>query len=161
MALEHLDKASSTEKALAHALTSRFPVDHTDIDFTASESAYAEAMRPVYAEYEEDDLDVIALSADAIMNSAPRKMFDKHTERPIVSSPVFEVKGILEHGLAKPGVKHHRGIPHLYIHLMEMSDIPHTALDASDLIREMIPDTGKSPTNATLLPGGPSRKSNG
>lgn len=155
-ALRHLDNASPVEQALVKALQSRFPADRTDINFTLTERAYATAMRPVYQQLGENDLDVIALFADALMNSAPRKMFDAKPGRPIASSPVFEARATLEHGLSLSGVQFHPGVPHLYIHLMEMSDEPQTALPASDLIRDMIPDAGHMyhmPTHLDVLVG--------
>lgn len=103
-ALRHLKDAPPVELALVEALQSRFPVDHTDIDFTESERAYAAAMRPVYQKFG-DDLDVNALFADALMNSAPRKMFHAKTGKAIPTSPVFEVKETLERGLAHPDAR--------------------------------------------------------
>lgn len=151
-----MNSISPIEQALIKALQSRFPVDHINIDFTESEKDYATAMRPVYDQFGKDDLDVIALFADALMNSAPRKMFDAKTGRPIPSSPVFEARATLEHGLSLPEVKSHPGIPHLYIHLMEMSDEPAAALPASDILRYMLPDAGHMyhmPTHLDVLVG--------
>jgi hypothetical protein len=46
-AIEHLHGASPAEQALIQALQSRFPVNHTDNDFSSSEVEYATAMREV------------------------------------------------------------------------------------------------------------------
>lgn len=76
------------------------------------------------------------------MTWTPRDFFDKKTGKPVTSSPVLEVKGVLETGLKHAEVSRHPGVPHMYIHLMEMSDTPEKALAAADIIRDLVPDAG-------------------
>jgi hypothetical protein len=155
-AIEYLHGASPAEQALIQALQSRFPVNHTDNDFSSSEEEYAAAMREVYDGFGENDLDIIAPFADALMNTAPRKMFDAKTGSPIPSSPVYSVKEVLEYGLAQPKISEHPGVPNLYIHLMEMSATPDVALPAAEHIRRMNIDAGHLhhiPTHLDVLVG--------
>lgn len=113
-------------------------------------------MRGVYQEFGQTDLDIVALFADSLMVWKPRKMFDSNTGKAIPSSPVAEVRSVLERGLQLPGVRGHAGVPHLYIHLMEMSDTPEVALVACDIIRDLVPDAGHMfhmPTHIDVLVG--------
>ena len=142
-ALKRLDKASKWEKAMIKALATRFPDNDTTRDLSAHEEIYAAKMRETFKELDGDsDFDTVTLFADALMNSAPRKLYDTSTGSPIETSPVLEVKALLERALKRPGVEKHPGVAHLYIHLMEMSSTPEAALQAADMIREQVPDTG-------------------
>ncbi|RYP86807.1 hypothetical protein DL769_000652 [Monosporascus sp. CRB-8-3] len=120
----------------------RFPSEEVPKDFTPSVLAYADAMRQVYKQFGENDLDIITLTADALMNTAPWGLYDSRTGKPNLSTPVLEVKEILERGLRHPDAKHHPGILHMYIHLVEMSDQPEIAVIAADHLRTLIPDAG-------------------
>lgn len=144
-----LDKANAAEpvitpveKALIQALQKRYSMTEVIVDFSIPNKAYTDQMREVYREFGNDDLDVTALFADAIMVWKARQFFDAHTGKPILSSPVFEVRKVLETGLNHPSVTNHPGIPHLYIHLMERSDTPEVSLKAANIIRDLVPDAG-------------------
>lgn len=127
------------EKRLIEAIERRFQEN----DFKASNDAYGEAMRKIYQEFNgEKDLNLISLTADAVMNTAVRKLFESGSGKPILSSPVFEIKDILERGMKEPGAMKHPGVLHFYIHLMEMSETPEAALVASDNLRQLVPDSG-------------------
>ncbi|KAL3461148.1 hypothetical protein BJX64DRAFT_261403 [Aspergillus heterothallicus] len=146
------------EVALIRALAIRFPNDDPSRDLTGCAFAYADAMRQVYEIHgnNDSDFDIVTLFADALMNCTPRKLYDASTGLPIASSPVFEVKALLERALKTPGVEFHPGPAHMYIHLMEMSATPEAALPAAELIREMIPDTGHTfhmPAHIDVLVG--------
>ena len=141
-ALRRLNGSLGWERGLIEALAMRYPDDKPDRDLAACDVAYANAMRDVYREFGQGDFDIITLFADALMNVAPRKMFDTKTGSPIPSTPVFEVKDLLEGTLRMPGVEKHPGVAHMYIHLMEMSATPEAALPAADMIRDLVPDTG-------------------
>lgn len=52
------------------------------------------------------------------------------------------MKTILDQALAQPGGSDHAGILHLYIHLMEMSGVPESALKASERLQGLVPDAG-------------------
>ncbi|KAK0642382.1 hypothetical protein DIS24_g9092 [Lasiodiplodia hormozganensis] len=136
-----LSTVSAVENALVDAIQHRFPVGHVPDDLAAPNVAFANAMREVHSRFG-DDLDVIALYADALMATAPKKLFEAATGKPILSSPVFEVKDTLERGLQLPGGMAHPGLLHLYIHLMERSATPEAALVAADALRDLIPDGG-------------------
>lgn len=127
------------ERSLLFAVESRLP----ESDFQAANVAYSDAMRKVYRDYNgENDLHLTTLFSEAMMNTAPRQMYESGSGRPIPSSPVFEVKHVLEKGMKLPGAMEHPGLLHMYIHLMEMSDTPEAALLASDNLRSLIPDSG-------------------
>jgi tetratricopeptide (TPR) repeat protein len=155
-ALKRLDYASDWEQALIKALAKRYPNDDPSRDLLACNKAYADSMRDVYLTLGRDDFDIITLFADALMNCAPRKLYDAPTGLPIASSPVFEVKDLLEQTLKIPGVEKHPGPAHMYIHLMEMSATPEAALPAAEMIREIFPDTGHTfhmPAHIDVLVG--------
>lgn len=155
-AAENSDRLEDWEHAVIKALALRFPNDDPSRDFLACSKAYADAMREVYTNLGRNDFDIITLFADALMNVAPRKLYDAPTGLPIESSPVFEVKELLEGALKMPGVERHPGPAHMYIHLMEMSATPEAALPAAELIREIFPDTGHTfhmPAHIDVLVG--------
>ena len=141
-ALKRANNASDWEAAIIRALTKRYPDDNPNRNFGACDKTYADAMREVYGSLGEGDFDTITLFADALMNCAPRTLYDSATGLPIPGSPVFEVKDLLEASLSLPGVEKHPGVAHMYIHLMEMSATPEAALPAADMIRDQVPDTG-------------------
>ena len=155
-ALKRANDASEWERALIVAHAKRYPNDDPGRDLLACSKAYADAMREVHQSLGRDDFDIITLFADALMNCAPRKLYDATTGLPIASSPVFEVKELLETALKMPGVETHPGPAHMYIHLMEMSLTPEAALPAAEMIREIFPDTGHTfhmPAHIDVLVG--------
>ncbi len=131
---------SPLETALVKALATRFPrsTDAIPEDLSSFDYAYAEAMRGVY-EAHGDDIDVIALFADAIMCTRPRLLWDVDTGN-TTGQDVDDARAALEKGLARPEGRGHPGICHLYIHLMEMSPFPEVALPAADSLRRIVPD---------------------
>ncbi|KPM39917.1 hypothetical protein AK830_g6670 [Neonectria ditissima] len=131
--------ASPVERALVDAIQCRFPFSSPPDDFLPSVLEFADAMRNVYSKFDED-LDVAALTADALMNTAPWNLFERTTRKPNLKTPVLEIKDILERPLKSEC--RHPGIMHLYIHLMEMSDTPEAALAAADCLRTLVPDSG-------------------
>ncbi|KAK0385553.1 hypothetical protein NLU13_6732 [Sarocladium strictum] len=156
LALRHAHRATDWEHALIEAHALRYPDEDLDKDFAACDRAYADAMRKVYREFGMNSFDLVTLFADALMMCAPRKLFDTATGLPILSSPVMEVKELLEKHLKVPGVEKHPGPAHLYIHLMEMSSTPEAALPAAEMIREQVPDTGHTyhmPAHIDVLVG--------
>ncbi|KAI9897853.1 hypothetical protein N3K66_007709 [Trichothecium roseum] len=160
LARAEADSAAVTpwETALIRALARRFPDEDAGRDFAACDRAYADAMREVYLEHGRggDDLDMVTLFADALMNCAPRKLYDAATGQPNPDTPVFEAKALLEDALRRPGAERHPGPAHMYIHLMEMSSTPGAALPAAAIIRDLIPDTGHTfhmPAHIDVLVG--------
>ncbi|KAK4034945.1 hypothetical protein C8A01DRAFT_38578 [Parachaetomium inaequale] len=134
--------ATPVEQALINALRRRFPSAEAPTDFTPSVLAYADAMREVDKRFGELDLDVTALTADALMNTAPWKLYHAQTGEPRLETPVLEIHGILERGLALPEARHHPGVLHMYIHLVEMSKTPEKGVKAADYLRHLVPDAG-------------------
>jgi tetratricopeptide (TPR) repeat protein len=135
--------ASAVERGLIKALQTRFPTaDPADTDaLLAGRSAYADAMVKL-AEAHTDDLDVAALTADALINVTPWALWDSTTGAPAAGSRVLPAKRILDDALATPAGREHPGVLHLYLHAMEMSTTPQDALPAADLLRNLAPDAG-------------------
>ncbi|KAH7122905.1 hypothetical protein EDB81DRAFT_665106 [Dactylonectria macrodidyma] len=142
LARQHAVSGLPVERALVDALAYRFPFSSAPDDFSPSVSGYANAMRTVYREFGDKDLDVIALTADALMNTHPWNLFERATRRPNLATPVLEIKDMLERALKLPDSRHHPGILHMYIHLMEMSDTPEVALMPANYLRNLVPDSG-------------------
>jgi hypothetical protein len=142
-ASQFLEGATPVEVALIRAIQARFPAESvTEEDFASRNASYADAMRGVYREFGTQHLDVITLTADALMNTRPWDLYQIGTGRPTPGAPTLEIKAVLEGGLSLPGAKHHPGICHMYIHLMEMSATPEKALMAADHLRNLVPDGG-------------------
>lgn len=136
-------RAGAVEQALIAALTARFPTDDpADADaLQAGHTAYADAMSALAQAYP-DDIDVAALTADALVNVTAWALWDIRTGEPAPGSRVVEAKRILDDALATETGRAHPGILHLYLHAMEMSTTPQAALPAADLLRGLVPDAG-------------------
>jgi len=150
--------ASPAERALAEALLHRYPAEVPVGDGAACSiwnAGYADAMREVYRRFP-DDPDVAALTADALMNLTPWQLWDQRTGEPADGAATEEAKRILDRALAAPGGREHPGLLHFYIHLMEMSAHPESALWAGDALRDLVPDAGHlrhMPTHLDVLCG--------
>ncbi|KAI1412049.1 TPR domain protein [Hypoxylon sp. FL1857] len=151
-----LDSASPVEKALVEALKYRFPQEHAgDQNWSIWNQGYADAMGRVYKDFP-DDLDIAALYVDALMNLTPWQLWDIDSGEPASGARTLEAKDILERSMAQDGGSRHPGLLHLYIHLMEMSPSPETALDAANTLRDLVPDAGHlnhMPTHIDVLVG--------
>ncbi|UGT45343.1 hypothetical protein LTV02_18995 [Nocardia yamanashiensis] len=139
-AVELAEAASPVERALVQALTARYPSGTPD-DGAGWNLAYAEAMRLVYKQFP-DDLDVAALCADALMNLTPWALWDQRTGAAAAGAHTLEAKAILDRALETEAGQEHPGLLHLYIHLMEMSATPESALTVADRLRGLVPDAG-------------------
>jgi tetratricopeptide (TPR) repeat protein len=147
--------AAPVERALVRALAARYPSATPAADCGPWNSGYADAMREVYRSYP-DDLDVAALLADALMNLTPWALWDQATGQPADGAATAEARVVLERALGRPGGRSHPGVLHMYIHLMEMSPTPEAALQAGDLLRDLVPDAGHlrhMPTHLDVLCG--------
>ncbi|MGE2716896.1 tetratricopeptide repeat protein [Mycolicibacterium litorale] len=136
-------RASAAERGLIEALQARFPVDDPE-DVAALQdghTAYADAMTELATAYP-DDVDVQALTADALVNITAWALWDTRTGEPAPGSRVVEAKGILDTALGTAAGRAHPGVLHLYLHTMEMSATPEEALPAADLLRGLVPDGG-------------------
>ncbi|MEV7031833.1 hypothetical protein AB0N99_16600 [Streptomyces sp. NPDC093272] len=135
--------ATPVERALVEALRARYPQASAP-DAAACpvwNTAYADSMREVYA-LAPDDHDVAALYADALMNLTPWQLWDVRSGRPAEGARTPEAKAVLERALGTEEGTRHPGLLHLYIHLMEMSPAPETALPVAGLLRGLVPDAG-------------------
>ncbi|KAA0108727.1 tetratricopeptide repeat protein [Mycolicibacterium sp. P1-5] len=136
-------RGSIIEHALIAALTARFPTDDpSDADaLAAGHVAYADAMTELALAYPED-VDVLALAADALVNITAWALWDTATGEPAPGSRVVKAKALLDAALRNEAGRAHPGVLHLYIHAMEMSAHPEDALPAADLLRDLVPDAG-------------------
>lgn len=112
-------------------------------------------MELVYEKFQ-DDLDVAALYADALMNLTPWQLWDIRSGQPAPGARTMDAKNVLDRALAKDGGLAHPGLLHLYTHLMEMSAHPEAALPVADHLRGLVPDAGHlqhMPTHLDILCG--------
>ncbi|KAE8385590.1 hypothetical protein BDV23DRAFT_16250 [Aspergillus alliaceus] len=147
--------ARPVESALIEALQRRYPQDEPLGDCSSWNQGYAEAMQSVYQRFP-DDLDVATLYADSLMNLTPWELWDLRTGQPASTARTVEIKTVLDRALAQDGALRHPGLLHMYIHLMEMSGTPETALLAADNLRGLVPDAGHlnhMPTHLDILCG--------
>ena len=158
-ATELARNATETERALIGALRHRYPSSSPAGDMCPWNDAYAAAMRAVHAEHGEDDPDVEALFAEAIMNRTPWALWDLKTGRVAEGADTAEAIEVLEKAMRRReerGEASHPGLLHMYIHLMEMSPHPERALTAGDQLRGLVPDAGHlehMPTHIDVLCG--------
>ena len=129
------------EQALIEALGARYPQSLAVADCSIWNEPYAEAMRGAW-ELNPDDPDVATLYADALMNLTPWELWDIRTGQPAPGARTLDAKAVLDRALAAAAGASHPGILHMYIHLMEMSPAPETALAAADRLRGLVPDAG-------------------
>lgn len=155
-ARRHATDVPRGEQLLLDAIACRYPTEHPPSDFKDIISSYATAMKKVYTECGQENLDIITLTADALMNMNPRALYESQTGQPRLETPVLEIRRILEDGLKIPSARRHVGILHLYIHFMEMSSTPEAALLAADNLRSLAPDAGHAhhmPSHIDVLVG--------
>ncbi|KAB2098976.1 hypothetical protein AG0111_0g12846 [Alternaria gaisen] len=152
--------ADPIERALIHAIRVRYPSDVSDTRYSHHNRAYAEAMSLVYKSYPRD-LDVVTLYADALINIVPWALWDLHTGEPNPEAGTMEAKRILDNALETDSASlQHPGLLHIYIHLMEMSSMPETALATANHLRNLVPDAGHMrhmPSHLDILVGNWSR----
>jgi tetratricopeptide (TPR) repeat protein len=151
----HLDDAKPVERALARAIHARYPSAEPTEDFATWNADYANAMQVVYQAFP-DDLDVATLFADALMNLTPWALWDQKSGQPAAGARTMQAKEVLETALSSNGGTSHPGVLHMYIHLMEMSPHPESALAVGDLLRGLVPDAGHlhhMPTHIEVLCG--------
>ncbi|KAJ6120895.1 Tetratricopeptide-like helical [Penicillium sp. IBT 18751x] len=155
LAKNHAATAAPVERALIDALQYRYPQDEPVDDCTEWNHQYAQAMESVYQNFP-DDLDVVTLYADALMNLTPWSLWDLKTGQPSSGARTLDVKKALDRALTRDNALQHPGLLHLYIHLMEMSATPETALPVADHLRGLVPDAGHlehMPTHLDILCG--------
>ncbi len=141
-ALALTDKLTPVEADLIDALTHRFPDDPEIEDYGPWNDAFSDAMRKVYAAHT-DDLDVVAIFAEALMNRTPWHLWDLVKRGPMEGASTLEAQAVLEKAFdERDGAWDHPGLLHFYIHLMEMSPTPEKALKHGDRLTDLVPDSG-------------------
>lgn len=155
-ALALADRVSPPEQALIRALAARYPQADPIADMRPWDRAFADAMRAAHLAHPAD-LDILSVTAEAIMDLTPWQMWDLATGQPAPKAGTPEVRALLEGAMRDlPGAMAHPGILHLYVHLMEMSPFPEKALPAADVLRTLVPDAGHlvhMPTHIDVLCG--------
>ena len=146
LALSYSDGASEAEQALILALTRRFQSDTPkSLDtYSCWDDDYANAMREVYRKFP-DDLDVVALFAEAIMTRTPWRLWDLHSGKVASGADTQEAIDVLEKAISHINDNQlpvHPGIYHLHIHVWEMSGKPETALESADSLPGVQPEGG-------------------
>lgn len=134
-ALSLAEGVSEKERSLIRAMAERYPPEPVE-DRSSFDAAYAEAMRAA-AEEHEDDPDVLALYAEAVMDAHPWDYWDLEG-RPKPWTP--EILGSLEEAIKID--PDHPGANHLYIHSVEASPAPERGLRSADLLTGLVPGIG-------------------
>lgn len=157
LAEANADGTTAVEKALIRAVQHRYPAEKPEGAEACSHwnQGFADAMEQVYNEFP-NDLDVITIYVDAVMNLHPWNMWDLKTCEPTQGARTIEMKNLLDHAFTLEGALQHPGLLHMYIHLMEMSPSPESALPIADHLRGLVPDGGHlhhMPTHLDVLCG--------
>jgi tetratricopeptide (TPR) repeat protein len=130
--------ASDVEQALIAALAKRY-AGPTYVEPPAMQpfnEAFAKAMTEVSRRFP-DDLDVRTLSAEALMNVNPWKLWTPAGEP---AEGTLEIVAQLEAVLARD--PKHAGANHYYIHAVEASKQPDKALPSADRLAQLVPGAG-------------------
>lgn len=155
-ALALVGDVTAPERALIEALTARYPQAKPAADMRPWDIAFADAMRAVHQAFPRDP-DIMAFTAEAIMDLTPWQMWDLRSGQPATGAGTADVRAMLEGAMRDlPGAMAHPGILHLYVHLMEMSPFPEKAFKAADVLRTLVPDAGHlvhMPTHIDILCG--------
>ncbi len=138
--------ATKTENMLVEALAQRFQKPHPvpQHEFDKWDDDYAAAMRQVH-EAHEDDHDIMAIHAEALMTRTPWKLWDVKRGVPPPGADTYEALALIERSIAMhdaAGTPQHPAILHLHIHATEMSNDPGQAMRSADLLADMCPDAG-------------------
>lgn len=131
-------QATPVEQALIAALAKRYagPAYVDPVAMQPFNAAYAEAMRDVAQRFP-DDLDVLALYAEALMNVNPWKLWAPSGEPAPGTTTIVET---LEKILSRD--PKHAGANHYYIHAVEASPTPQRAVPAADRLASLVPGAG-------------------
>ena len=144
-ALSLAGAATPPEQALIRSLARRYRnARETDRDvLNAWQRDYADAMREAYRAHQHDP-DIAALYVEAAITCTPRQLWNLVTGEPNPDARTSEVMPVLERSMdtIAQGGPVHPGIPHMYIHALEMSPAPQHALNAADMLRGLAPDAG-------------------
>lgn len=135
--------ATPVEQALADALVARFGAETNDDQdvFDSWDDAYADAMRAVHEQFP-DDLDVAALTVEALIVRTPWRLWDLPTGTPAEGADTEEAIAIIERCFDEHGdaTRRHPALLHFWIHIMEMSPTPERALEIAPVLQRLCPD---------------------
>jgi hypothetical protein len=123
------------ERDYIEALAKRY-TNQPNPDYDRLEAAYHDAMREVYKRYP-DDLDAATLFAESGMNLHPWQLYD-HDGKPAPATE--EIVAVLESVLKRD--PNHLGANHFYIHAVEASTHPETALPSAQRLAGLAPASG-------------------
>ncbi len=145
-ALDNIDNATVAEQALIRALTKRFQSNQPQSLETYScwDDDFADAMREIYQRFPED-LDVVALFAEAMMTRTPWRLWNLHTGEIAEKADTLEIIEVLEAGIKyceTNNLSQHPAILHLHIHVWEMSTRPERAMLSADGLNDIQPEAG-------------------
>ncbi|MBV8392509.1 MAG: hypothetical protein JOY81_04930 [Alphaproteobacteria bacterium] len=138
--------AEDVERHLVEAMAKRFqePNGVSPEQFDRWDDDYAAAMRRVHNAFP-DDHDVMALLVEALITRTPRRLWDVKTGLPGRNADTLEAIALCQRSMAMTdaaGRPPHPAIPHLHIHVMEMSNHPEQAMRSADLLSTLAPDAG-------------------
>lgn len=142
LAYENVQKALAlsangprNERDYIEALATRY-TDQPHPDYEHLEAAYHDAMREVYKRYP-DDLDAATLFAESSMNLHPWKLYDRGGQP---APGTEEILAVLQSVLKRDPT--HLGANHFYIHAVEASSHPDSALPSAQRLAGLAPASG-------------------
>jgi tetratricopeptide (TPR) repeat protein len=135
-AVELAPKASPKEQALIAALEKRYSSD-AKAERPALDAAYMAAMKDVAARYPADDT-IQVLYAESVMDTQPWDYWEAAGAKP--KGNAGEIITTLERVLKRN--PRHAGAIHLYIHAMEASTRPESALPYARRLADLAPGAG-------------------
>jgi tetratricopeptide (TPR) repeat protein len=153
LACEHIEKArrfahraTDVENRLVETLSHRVQKPHAvrPEDYDRWDDDYAAALRRLYRQYR-NDRDVVALFVEALIMRTPRRLWDVKTGKPAMNSDVLEALEVCEDAIAEAdqkGLTTHPALPHLHIHILEMSNEPERAKASAAALATLCPDAG-------------------
>ena len=130
----HMASVSPREQALIRALKKRY--SGTDENRKANDKAYVDAMREVHRSFP-DDADIAMLYVESMMDIRPWDYWMRDG-RPHEGTD--EIVAVTEEVLRRHPA--HPAALHMYIHLMEPTNIPERAEKAADKLLSLMPDAG-------------------
>lgn len=135
-AVANRDNASPQEQGLIDALATRYGEDSAKRSAPYNK-AFATAMIDVQARYP-DNHQIAVLTADAIMNESPWTYWEPNGRTPAGRNgqAVSLVEGVLADNAS------HAGAIHLYIHLLEASQMPEKVVPYAENLHGLMPGAG-------------------
>ena len=138
--------ATALENMLVEAMARRIQKPHAVApeEYDRWDDDYAAEMRRIYHSNPHDQ-DIASLYVEALITRTPRRLWNVKTGQPAKGSDVVEALQACERAIRQAdelGVEQHPAILHLYIHALEMSDMPERGMRAADALAPMCPDLG-------------------